>query len=171
MNAKNYNYVVLIIIGLVIALISFLVSKFKYSPNTEFWTNIGLAISEFSGFIMLIRNGTFIRTKYFRVFKGVFAIILIGALFKILHYPYGNEIIVVGFAFAVLIYFFSFLNKPIRKRLDYLKLFWVVVAYTGGILRFLHIINDDYQILSSAIMWLAIIDYMKMERQKRRLFD
>ncbi len=171
MKTKNYNYVSIIIIGLVIALIGFVVSKFTYSPDAEFWTQIGLTISEFAGFLMLIRNGTFIRTKYFRIFKGVFAIIIIGALAKILHWQYNNIIMIIGFALAVLTYFFSFLNKPIRKRLDYLKLVWVIVAYTGTILKILHITSIDSQILSSAIMWLAIIDYMKIEREKRRLFD
>ncbi|GAA3594669.1 hypothetical protein Q4Q39_07000 [Flavivirga amylovorans] len=171
MKTKNYNYVSIIIIGLVIALIGFLVSKFTYSPDAEFWADIGLIISEFTGFIMLIRNGTFIRTKYFRIFKGVFAIIIIGALSKIMHWQYNNVIMIIGFVLAVLVYFFSFLNKPIKKRLDYLKLIWVIVAYSGAILRFLHVINDEYQIMSSAIMWLAIIDYMKIERGKRRLFE
>ncbi|MFI0427953.1 hypothetical protein [Mariniflexile sp. HMF6888] len=171
MRTKNYNYVSIIIIGLAIALIGFLASKFTYSPDVEYWTFIGLTISEFAGFIMLIRNGTFIRTKYFRIFKGVIAIIIIGALFKIMHVPYNNIILTIGFVLCVLIYCFSFIKKPIKKRLDYLKLLWVVVAYPGAVLRILHIINDDYQILSSAIMWLAIIDYMKIEREKRRLFE
>lgn len=171
MKTKNYNYVSIIIIGLVIALIGFTVSKLTYSPDAEFWTQIGLTISEFTGFIMLIRNGTFIRTKYFRIFRGFFAIIIIGALFKIMHWKYTNIIMIVGFVLAVITYVLSFLNKPIKKRLDYLKLLWVVIAYTGGTLRFLHIINSDYQILSSAIMWLAIIDYMKIENEKRRLFE
>ncbi len=171
MRTKNYNYVSIIIIGLVIALIGFIVSKFKYSSDAEFWTQIGLAISEFAGFLMLVRNGTFIRTKYFRIFKGVLAIIIIGALAKILHWQHNNLIMVIGFVSAVLVYFLSFINKPIKKRLDYLKLLWVIVAYAGALLKYLHIIGIDYQIMSSAIMWLAIIDYMKREREKQRLFD
>ena len=171
MKTKNYTYVSIIIIGIVVALIGFVVSKLTYSPDAEFWTQVGLAISEFTGFLMLIRNGTFIKTKYFRIFKGVFAIIIIGVLFKIMHWQYSDVIIIIGFVLAILVYFFSFLNKPIKKRLDYLKLFWVVIAYTGAVLKFLHMINLDYQIMSSAIMWLAIIDYMKTEREKRRLFD
>lgn len=171
MKTKNYNYVAIIIIGLVIALISFIVSKIKYSADAEFWTNIGLTISEFAGFIMLIRNGTFIRTKYFKIFKGVIAIIIIGALAKIMHWQFDDVLIIIGFVLAILIYSLSFLNKPIKKRLDYLKLLWGIIAYSGAVLKFLHIISIDYQILSSAIMWLAIIDYMKIEREKRRLFE
>lgn len=72
----------------------------------------------------------------------------------------------IGFVGIVTTYTFSFINKPIKKRLDFLKLLWVFTAYTNSLLTYLHIISDEYQIISSAIMWLAIIDYMKTERKK-----
>ncbi len=171
MKTNNLPYITIIGIGLIIALVGFLTSQLTDNYDAENWTYIGLWISELTGFFMLLLNGTFIKSKYFRILKGVIAIIIIGALFRILHWEYNRLIMTIGFIGIMLTYFFSFLNKPIKKRLDYLKLVWVIVAYTNAIFTYLHIIGDEYQVLSSAIMWLAIIDYMKTERQKRRLFD
>jgi len=171
LKTKNFNYIAIIGIGLVIALIGFLASQFSDNPDAEFWTQIGLGISEFVGFLMLLFNGTFIKTRYFKITKGFIAIILIAALLKILHWENNGLIMTIGFIGIVITYTLSFINKPIKKRLDFLKLFWVFAAYTNSLLTYLHIISDEYQIISSAIMWLAIIDYMKTEREKRRLFD
>ena len=171
LKKNNLPYITIIGIGLIIALGGFLTSKLFDNYDDENWIYIGLWISELAGFFMLLLNGTFIKTKYFRILKGVIAIIIIGALFKIMHWEYNSLIMIIGFIGIILTYFFSFLNKPIKNRLDYLKLFWVIVAYTNGILTYLHVIGDEYQILSSSLMWLAIIDYMKTERGKRKLFE
>lgn len=171
LKKNNLPYITIIGIGLIIALGGFLTSKLTDNYDAENWIYIGLWVSELAGFFMLLLNGTFIKTKYFRILKGVIAIIIIGALFKIMHWEYNSLIMIIGFIGIILTYFFSFLNKPIKNRLDYLKLFWVIVAYTNGILTYLHVIGDEYQILSSSLMWLAIIDYMKTERGKRKLFE
>ncbi|MFA7445178.1 MAG: hypothetical protein WCY89_04475 [Flavobacteriaceae bacterium] len=153
MKTKNNIFYLLVIgIGLLIALGGFLVSNFTGSFEAENWIYRGLWISELAGFFMLFLNGTFIETRYFRILKAIIAIIIIGALFKIMHWNYGDLILTIGFVGVIITYFFSFLKKPIKKRLDYLKLAWVIVTYIGGILRFLHVISDEYQILTSALV-------------------
>ncbi len=52
MKTKSYNYASIIIIGFVMVLIGVVVSKLTYSPDAEFWTQVGLGISEFTGFLM-----------------------------------------------------------------------------------------------------------------------
>ena len=170
MKKNNLPYISVIAIGLLIALGGFLASEFTEDPKAEPLIYIGLWISELTGFFMLLLNGTFIRTKYFRILKGVIAIVFVAAIFKIMYLAYSNWIMMIAIMGIIATYFFSFLNKPIKKRLDYLKLAWVIVAYTYGFLTYLHLVRDDYQILQSALMWLAIIDYLKTEREQRRLF-
>ena len=149
----------------------YLASVFTEYYDGESWMYIGLWISEMAGFFMLLTNGTFLKTRYFKIFKGVFAIVIIAALFKILHWAYSNELFIAGFIGLTIVYFLHFLKKPIKKRLDYLKLGWVLTAYPIALLKVLHVIGDQYQILPSAIMWLAIIDYLKTEREQRRLLQ
>lgn len=155
---------------LIASLGGFLAFEFTDYVAAQNWMYIGLWISELAGFLMLLINGTFLKTKYFKYFIGVCAIVLIATLFKILHWSFSSELLIIGFIGLALVYFLSFLKKPIKNRLDYLKLGWVVIAYTIALLKILHIIGDQYQIIASAIMWLAILDYMKTERKRRRLF-
>tara|TARA_R110000868_G_C10833443_1_gene759546 strand:- start:163 stop:687 length:525 start_codon:yes stop_codon:yes gene_type:complete len=172
---NNFYYVAIIIIGLVIALVSLVSMNLTDNLNAGIWFERGLWIGQVAGFFMLVLKGTFIKTKYFRIFKGIMAIVIIGALFKILHWEFqgvnGNLLLSIGFLGIMITYFFSFLNKPIKKRLDFLKLAWVITSYTVGILIFLHMIRRDYQIIASIIMWLAILDYSIMEKKKGKLFQ
>lgn len=171
MKKNNLPFLTIIGIGLIIALGGLVAYKFTDYYEGYDWMYIGLWISELAGFFMLLANGTFIKTKYFRYFKGVISIVLIAALLKILHYSVSDTIMITGFIGLILIYFLSFIKKPIKKRLDYLKLGWVISAYSIGLLKYFHMVGDDYQILPSAIMWLAIIDYLKTERERRTLFQ
>lgn len=172
---NNFYYVVIILIGLVISLFAFISTIVTENFEAENWLYRGLTIVEIAGFFMLLMNGTFIKTKYFRILKGIVAIILIGTLVKILHWEFyginGDLILAISFLGVMTTYFFSFLNKPFRKRLDYLKLAWVLSRYTIGTLIFLHVISKVYEIIPSIIIWLAILDYCVEEYRNKRLFD
>ena len=127
----------------------------------EEWIYNGLWLGEISGFVMLLQNGTFIKTRYFRWIRLSIALIFAGAIFRIMHYSYSNAILILGFISMIVLYFLSFLRKPIKKRLDFYKLAWVIIGFSSSVLIYLHLVKDDVKILSSAIMWLAIIDYLK----------
>ena len=77
---NNFYYIIIIIIGLVITLFALISTFVTDNPEAENWLYRGLKIVEIAGFFMLVMNGTFIKTKYFRILKGIIAIILIGAL-------------------------------------------------------------------------------------------
>lgn len=171
MKKKNLPFLVIIGIGLLTALAAYVVSVFTDYFQAQNWTYIGLWMSELAGFFMLLINGTFLKTKYFKYFKGVFSIVIVAVLFKILHWSYSDILLIIGFIGFIIVYFFSFLNKPNRKRLDFLKLAWVITAFSIGLLKILKFIGDQYQIIPSAIMWLAIIDYLKTEQERRTLFQ
>lgn len=157
-------------VGILLALGGFLTSYISYSPQAENWMIIGLSIIELAGFFMLLLQGTFIKTKYIKIAQGIFAISIVGILFTIMRWPYGKLMLISGLIGIVIVYFFSFLKKPIKNRLDILKLAWVIVAFTDSILVYLHMIGDQYRILPSVLMWLAIIDYLKTEKERGRLF-
>ena len=120
----------------------------------------GMRIGSFVGLIMLLLNGTFIKTKYFKIAQGMIAIIIIGTLLKIMHWTrYANLIIVVGLIGIALSYFLHFAKKPIKKRLDYLKLLWIIISYTFAILILLRLISRDYAEFGNYLLWLTIIDF------------
>lgn len=161
MKVKNQPYFATIIIGLLIALVGYWIENFTSMSTDWNWTNVGLWISETAGFFMLLMHGTFIRSKFFRYLKLVFPIMLISLVFKLMHWPFADVLVITGLLGLILVYFLSFLSKPVKKRLDYLKLAWVLIVYFIGYLNYKHLIGDEYHILGSVFMWLAIIDYFK----------
>ena len=167
---SNFNYIVVILIALVVALASFISLIFTKNINAEVWFDRSFWIGGISGLLMLLRNGTFIKTRYYKYLLGLISIIIIGALFKIMHWPFGNLTLSTGLICIIIVYFFSFLNKPIKKRLDFIKLIWVTISYSTSVLILFRIISKEYQILASAILWIMIIDYSISEYKKGTLF-
>ncbi|CAL2081464.1 conserved membrane protein of unknown function [Tenacibaculum sp. 190524A02b] len=130
----------------------------------------GIRIGTFLGIIMLLSNGTFIKTKYFKISQGVFSLVIIGALFKIMHWTiYANHIIVTGLVVIMILYILSFLEKTIKKRLDYLKLIWVIINYVFGILVFLKFLKREYLVLGTFIIWLIIIEFLIIGLKNRTI--
>ncbi len=170
MKNNNFYYVVIIIIGLVIAGTSFISTLTTDNTNAEVWLHRGVIVAGIAGVFMLLMNGTFIRTRYFNMLKGVFAILVLGALVKMMHWGYDNILMTIGFAGIVVVYFLSFQKKPVKKRLDYLKLAFVIVTYVISILDYLHFIGDEYNYLSKSLLWLAVLDYLLIEKKAGRLF-
>jgi len=60
---------------------------------------------------------TFVRRRGFRNFMAKLygwgaSVVILGALFKINHYPYANEMLVVGLGTEAIIFFFSAFEPP-----------------------------------------------------------
>ncbi|MES2575249.1 MAG: hypothetical protein V4572_09925 [Bacteroidota bacterium] len=172
------NRIFLIIIGIGI-LSSFIGITLTYTSSdyetielgrTTF--DYGLRISSLIGLIMLLYNGTFVNTKYFKIVQVIVALVIVGALLRIMHWiPYTDHIIIIGLIGIAISYFLSFLNKPIKKRLDYLKLTWVITTYTLASLILLHLINREYSELGTYILWLTIIDFAVTGQKNRTIFQ
>lgn len=160
MIKKDIPFIVPLLGGLVFALGAWIMQFLDEARTIDNWIQLGLQISETAGFFMLLVNGTFIKTKFFRYSKGVIAIVILGILFRIMHWPYGQILFSVGFLGIPVCYVLSFIQKSIKKRLDILKLLWVVLAFGGGTFSTLHWINDEYRILSTVLIWIASMDYL-----------
>jgi gliding motility-associated protein GldL len=64
-----------------------------------------------------IKGYVFIRSKYYKKFMSRLygwgaSIVILGALFKINHYPYADEFLLVGLGMEAIIFFFSAFEKP-----------------------------------------------------------
>jgi len=96
---RSRMYIAIIGCSIVIALIGLLMFNFsnelKLMESGQVMFNYSLRIGAFTGLVLMVTNGTFIKTRYFKIAQGCFAIILIGALTKILHWTsYANAILV-----------------------------------------------------------------------------
>lgn len=169
---KNTNFLILIGVGLLISLYEVVSTKIYYGEvYCEKWCQLGLIISELVGMFMLLANGTFIKTRYFRIIRAAISIIIIGVLFKIMHWEYSSVIFAVGYLAIIGIYSKSFYEKSPKIRLDYLKLAWLVMACLSVFVIVEHLADHGYRILQSILLWLAVIDYLKTEWENDTLFN
>ncbi len=87
---------------------------------------------------LLIRYGTVLKGKFRGVFLVLLGISLIGALFKIQHWPFSGTMLIAGSAGLMVVYVLHFLNKRSKNLLDILKLSWVILAVLDTILLLTH---------------------------------
>ena len=71
-------------------------------------------------------------------------LLIIGALFKIMHWPYSLILIFTAVVTLVLLYIIRFLNKKSRNKLDYVKLGIVVLWSIGYFLKVSHVFKHRY---------------------------
>lgn len=68
------------------------------------------------------KNGTYLRTKLFSFNYPFLSMAIIGMLCKIMHYPYGSELLTISFLGILIIYLIHFLRKNPKGVTDILKL-------------------------------------------------
>lgn len=87
------------------------------------------------------------------------AVLLLGMLFQIAHWPYATEIILFAFVSIGILYPFRFGKKTQKKFLDYIKLILVVFWSFNGIfmaLDFAYILFFQIVIAISFLIWIIL---------------
>lgn len=126
------------------------------------------AFIELAGAVFLLYKGTFIKTRFFNYAKGFFALVLLGALFHIQHWAFNRELYAVGWLGIMFAYGLSFINKPVKKPLDFVKLLWVLAVIPKILLRFFHYpYYTEFGIASMILMSLALILFLWKEMKAR----
>jgi hypothetical protein len=122
------------------------------SPNKV--TQFGLGAAHLIALYMLINNGTLRSTWFWFLILGCVLLALLGAMFKIMHWPYANMMLLAGLCSIGLAYLASFLRKPSKGIFDVLKLIWVWLNY-GSMLLFLY-----RAITASVYYWTSIVSIL-----------
>ncbi|WP_299897125.1 hypothetical protein [uncultured Aquimarina sp.] len=163
---SNQTLIVLSILGFLMTLIGLMLSSYTSIENGDFLFTVGLWLIEIPGLFLLLRNGTFIKTRYSRISLGLVALILVGMIFKIMHWSFQNLFTVIGCLGIIFSYLMHFVQKPIKKRLDYLKLIWVIIRFVGFIFVMLRVLGGSYQMITALCMMLILLEY-KLSNVKR----
>jgi hypothetical protein len=132
--------------------------------------NAGSRIAEFLGLILLLRNGTTINTVYFTIFLFCMGFVLIGSLFKIMHWPGENLLFLSLIAIAV-IYTIRFMAKKQKRLLDVLKLLWVITAYVGSAFVMQHWIPRDVLYIGRGLAWITIVYFIITAHRAKTLYQ
>ncbi|MBR9915159.1 MAG: hypothetical protein GYB32_10105 [Algicola sp.] len=101
------------------------------------------------------------------------ALFLYGILFRVMHWPYGEEIIVISGVATMILYVFRFLLKAEKKRLDYVKLGLVLLWMMSYIVDLTHLISVPYffQIIILGLLIWWFIEEGPRYFLKRQLKD
>lgn len=148
-----------------VPLLSVLTLLFNYiiiDQSLAYLTSILLGII---GLGYIYQNGIFRHMQLGRFLFLSIAVIIVGALFKLQHWPYGSILFILGVAIAAIIYSAHFIKKPAKYLLDWLKVFFVIMQSITIIFRFSHwpytfpigiISTIAFFILISYYYWLVI---------------
>ena len=124
-----------------------------------------LSIINLTGALYLLKSGQFFRTKYFKIAALFISAYLIGLLFKITHFVFANELITISSVAILLLYAKYFTTKPVKNRLEYLKLVWVVSTFGISLIRILHLTILDLHIIPPVIMSFIILEFFRKEKE------
>lgn len=123
-----------------------------------------LTIINLVGAFYLLQNGQFFKTKYFKIASLFIAFYLIGIFFKIAHWKYEILLITGSSVIILLLYVKYFTTKPIKNRLEYLKLAWIVSTFGISLVRILHLSRLDLNIIPPVIMSFIILEHFRREK-------
>ncbi|NRD18562.1 hypothetical protein HNV08_00770 [Winogradskyella eckloniae] len=103
-------------------------------------------------------------------------ILTFGALFKIMHWPYAAQLMLIGSVSIGLLYSIRFLKKADKSRLDYVKLSLILLWVFSYLVKAFHIIYLPYifeiLLVILFIYWFSIegISYFKNRKYRKNLF-
>ena len=79
-----------------------------------------------------------IRKKYTLPLRLAIGVLLMGALFKIQHWPLADALLIIGVTAVVVLYVPRYLAKPERRFMDHVKLLLVLSWPTGYLFSVMH---------------------------------
>jgi hypothetical protein len=135
------------------------------------YAEVSFVIAENIGIIMMLVNGTFISTQYFKISTGLILIIVLGALMKILHLTGADETLLFPFPVLLLVYLIHFIYKKPKKHLDVLKLLTLTIFLILPPLSILHFIPEKTKetllLISHIVFWFTFLDFISLVTLKK----
>lgn len=111
----------------------------------------------FAGVALLLKNGTFVYSKYVKFLNLSFALFIVAVLFKVQQWP-GANIMLMAFPLVVtVIYALWFFSKPSKQLLDVLKLLWVPIFLTSVIVKMLYLPYATELYLAQLVVFVAML--------------
>jgi len=165
----NRIFLILICIGILIVVGGLFMLPFF--PFGEWILNLGLLIVNIFGLAMLLRNGSLTKTIYFNIILISLAIIIIGCLFKIMHWPGSLILLPVGLLGVAIVYTFRFFHKKDKNRFDTLKWLWVITTYATSLCIIMRWVPRVLVIFPHSILLLTILYFASMCMKDKTLLS
>src|SRR5688500_708020 len=152
---------------LILALIGYCT---RLNQTLTFYARQIVALAENVGIIMMLVNGTFIRSRLYKIAQFIVGLVVVGFLFKILHWQGADELLFYPFIILFCLYGVHFINKKPKRRLDVLK-----VAMTTSFLAItplvsLYVISEESQdvffLFNHSLFWLTFLYFLYTSRKQ-----
>ncbi len=134
--------------------------------DTKHGALVGAALL-YAGVALLLKNGTFVYSKYVRFLSVLFALFIVAILFKILNLQGANILLIAIPVGVTLLYAVWFFNKPQKQLLDILKLLWVPVFLASVLFKMLHWLYSIEINLSQLVLFIIILAIFITQNYKR----
>jgi hypothetical protein len=132
-------------------------------------------VAEDIGILMILINGTFISTRYFKIALFFVMTIVLGMVMKIMHLPGATEVLASSYILVWVTYFVHFIRKKGKTLLDILKVFMLFVFVIGPPLAFLNFLSletREYVLLINHIIFgITFLYFIKTGYSGKALFS
>lgn len=127
-----------------------------------------LTLAENLGIILMLANGTFVRTRWFKFAIFLCGILVLGFLFRILHLQGGEQLFSFSFIGLFVVYLIHFVQKKSLIRNDILKLATAVgFLIVPSVVMWKVLpenISDVLVVISHVIFWFTFVDFLYSRR-------
>jgi len=130
-----------------------LLSPGRLSPMLD----LGFIIITLAGLVIIYLAGTLRRSRFNIFVLAGISITIIGAVFKIQHWPMAELIFFSGLGVTAILYFIHFILKPVKQLLDYLKVIWLLLRIAAIFFVFNNLPYGDLLTHITSIVLLAVI--------------
>lgn len=118
-----------------------------------------------TGGYFIIKNGTFIYSPEYRFVKLGIAIILVGTMFKIMHWPFATPILGLGCISFSIVYLYYLIQKNQTRWSDFIKLIFVLTVSIGRLFKMFHWpYSKEITIVGMIALIILIIDLIKTKK-------
>jgi hypothetical protein len=144
------------------------------SPELTMYADGLVTVAEDLGIIMMLINGTFISTRLFKVSLLFIGLAILGFIFKVMHLPGADQLLLYPFIGVWLVYFIHFLLKQDKKALDVLKVLMLLSFMALPPLIMLHIASEEsreiFVLINRALFWLTFLYFLYNGYKGKLLF-
>lgn len=115
-------------------------------------------------------NGSFKNTAWCRIGYIGFAVLIIGMLFTLQHWPNGRALIVTGSSIIGVAYAIHFIKKQVKEVLDWEKVLYVMISMLTIVFRILHYgYNEElsWLVLTSGIILIATFYFQELKNKEK----
>jgi hypothetical protein len=117
---------------------------------------VAQTIAEWTGLVLLVLNGTTIKTKYLKFIVACLLLIVMSWLFIVLHLRGGYELLLAGFILLELVYTIRFITRSPTGILDWLKYTWICSWCVTTVFIMFDKMPDIYGIIPAILFWITI---------------